>query len=583
MMLLEVRDLAVRFGEGAGAVHALDGVCLGLEPRGRLGIVGETGSGKTTLARAMMGLLSRQEMMGSIRLGGQELLNGRKGSWDGVRWQRIALTFAGSAFNPVLTVGEQIEEPLLVHGGYTRRAARRRVLGLLERVELEESVLGRYPHELSGGQRQRAMIAMALACAPEVLILDEPTAGLDTLTRARLLETLDRLCDEEGVSLVMISHDISAVSALAQEVAVLYQGMVMEQGPTEVVLADPRHPYTWGLLNSYPTMTTTRDLGGIRGTPPPAGGPPVGCPFAGRCTQALSLCAQERPRLERNADRLLACHRGGLLPLLEVSGLRKAYGGARGGQPEVEALRGVDLVVREGETVALVGESGSGKSTLARAALRLLEADGGRVLLEGEDLLAMPTTQLKRARRRAQLIFQDPREALSPRLPVKDLVREPLDVHRLGAAQQRAALVRQTLRQVGLPDDEGFLNRRTDQLSGGQCQRVAIARALVLDPKLLVADEPTSMLDASEQARVMRLLRRLQNERGMGMLLISHDLALVRKVADRIYVMREGRIVEEGPAHRVVTSPQDAYTAALVEAAPRLVMGFATEAQRHGG
>lgn len=582
MNLLEVRDLAVRYGDGDRPVLALSGVGLDLPPGGRLGVIGETGSGKTTLARAIMGLLPRREVSGSIRLEGRELLDGRVDGWEGVRWQRIALTFAGSAFNPVLTVGEQIEEPLLVHGRLGRDAARQRSRSLLQRLGLEERVLRAYPHELSGGQRQRAMIAMALACSPDLLILDEPTSGLDAVTRMELLGTLDSLCLEEGLSLIVISHDISALSALAAEVAVLYRGVVVEQGPKELVLADPRHPYTWGLLNCYPTMTTTRDLGGIRGHPPPAAQPVSGCPFADRCTQALPVCLRDRPPLQHQHGRLLACHRGGLLPLLEVRDLRKAYRSPRAGEPEVEALRGVDLVVREGETVALVGESGSGKSTLARTALRLLESDGGSVRLEGRDLLALPAGELKLARRRAQLIAQDPHEALSPRLPVKGLVQEPLDVHRLGTPEERAVLVQETLRQVGLPDDDEFLSRHTHQLSGGQCQRVAIARALVLNPKLLIADEPTSLLDASEQAKVITLLRRLQNERGMGMLLISHDLALVRKVADRIYVLREGRIVEEGPAHRVITSPQDDYTSTLIAAAPRLILDAATETRKLG-
>ena len=573
--LLSVRDLRVHFaptdGQDGAAVRAVDGVSFDLAAGEALAIVGETGSGKTTVGRALLGLHPKGTTHGSIHLAGRELVGLVEEAWRPLRWRRIAMAVqgAGSAFDPVYRLGEQIAEPLREHLGLSSEEAAARAEALARRVGLEPRHLRAYPHQLSGGEKQRAMLAMALSCEPEVLIVDEPTSGQDVLSRARLIDLLRQVRQETGLSLILISHDLAAAAQVTERVAVLYAGKLVEAGATRDVLEQPRHPYTWGLLNAYPNMTTARDLRGIRGRSPDPSDPPPGCRFHPRCTQAVEMCRQAAPLLVEVEGRLIACHLGGLQMLLRASDLHKAFSSS--GQREgITAVRGVSLEVHEGEVVALVGETGSGKTTLGRLLVGLLAANGGRVVFEGQDLAAVNRRERKALRRRIQFIAQDPFDAVSPRLNVAEIVREPLDVQKAGTAAERAEKVSNSLRAVGLPAEPAFLGRRAHELSGGQLQRVAIARALVLDPKLVVADEPVSMLDASEQAKVINLLKEIQNERGMGLLLISHDLALVRKVADRILVMRRGEIVEGGPANRVVTRPQHAYTRALLQAAPAL-------------
>jgi peptide/nickel transport system ATP-binding protein len=587
--LLSVQDLRVYFpsdGRNGPVVRAVDSVSFDLANGEGLGIVGETGSGKTSIARALLGLHASGTTLGSIRLAGRELVGLPEEEWRPIRWRHVALAVqsVGTAFDPVYRVGEQIAEPLREHMGLEPGEAGLRAEALARRVGLEPRHMRAYPHQLSGGEKQRAMLAMALSCDPELLILDEPTSGQDVLARDRLVALLRQIRRESGASLLLISHDLAAVARLVERVAVLYAGKLIEVGPTADVLARPRHPYTWGLLNAYPNMTTARDLRGIRGLLPDPANPPSGCRFHPRCTQAVERCRWEEPALQplpspagggatETGGRLIACHLGGLQTLLRADGLHKVFsvnGGSRPASEEerVEAVREASLEVLEGEVVALVGETGSGKTTLGRLLVGLLEADGGRVIFEGQDLAAVNGRHRKALRRRIQLVAQDPFEAVSPRLTVSEIVREPLDVQRIGTLGEREKKVRQALGAVGLPMEPAFLARRAHELSGGQLQRVAIARALVLDPKLIVADEPVSMLDASEQAKLINLLKEIQNERGMGLLLISHDLALVRKVADRIVVMREGQIVEEGPASRVVAHPRHDYTRSLLQAAP---------------
>ncbi len=579
--LLVVRDLRVHFpvslnGNGRdGVLHALDGVSFELRAGETLALVGETGSGKTTLARALLGLHPPGSVQGSLRLAGQELSALNEAGWRAVRWRRIALAVqgAGAAFDPVYRVGEQIAEPLREHLRLPAAEAEARATALALRLELAPRHLHAYPHQLSGGELQRALLAMALSCGPELLIADEPTSGQDVFTRARLVQLLRQIAREEDIALLLISHDLSAVAQLVERVAVLYAGKLLEVGDARGVLEQPRHPYTWGLRNAYPSMSTARDLSGIRGQLPDPTAPPTGCRFHPRCTQAVERCRREEPPLVEHAGRLLACHLGGLQVLLRATGLRKTFEGNNGrgiGSDAVEAVRRADLEIYEGEVVALVGETGSGKSTIGRMLVGQLDPDAGQVIFEGHDLGRIANGQRKRLARRIQWIPQDPFEAVSPRLSVLEVVREPLDVQGRGRAEERAAQVRAVLQAVNLPVSAAFLAQRAHDLSGGQLQRVAIARALTLEPKLLVADEPVSMLDASERAKVLILLKAIQNARGLGMLLISHDLALVRKVADRMLVLREGEIVEGGAASRVLVAPRHAYTRALLQAAPSL-------------
>ena len=569
-MMLIVQDLRVTFPlDGKTGLRAVDGVSFDLAPGTSLGIVGETGAGKTTIARALLGLHPPECVQGSIRLDGRELVGLSEEEWRAIRWRRIALVpqSVGTALDPVYRVGDQIAEPLRYHLGFSPAEAWDRSLELARRVGLEPRHLRAYPHQLSGGEKQRALLAMALSCAPDILVLDEPTSGQDMLSRARLLDLLDALCREGGMGLLVISHDLAAVARLTERVAVLYAGQLVEVGPTAEVFQDPRHPYTWGLLRAYPDMSTARDLRGIRGAPPDPANPPPGCRFHPRCTQAIDRCRREKPPLREIGGRWIACHLGGLQTLLRAEGLRKTFSvdGER-----VEAVREATLEIREGEVVALVGETGSGKTTLAQILVGLLPPDDGRVVLEGRELTAARGKERRAMMSRIQLIPQDPFDAVSPRLTAAEIVREPLDIQGIGTPEEREVKVRQALQTVGLPTSPDFLARRAHELSGGQLQRVVLARALVLEPKLIVADEPFSMLDPSEQARVINLLKEIQTERGLALLLISHDLALVRKIADRILVMHRGQIVEEGPGSRIVTRPEHEHTRMLLEAAPRL-------------
>ena len=560
--LVEVADLAVCFG---GDVQALRGVSFSLDRGQSMAIVGESGSGKSTIARCLAGLVQQPEAGGVVRVAGVDMLRSTDEALRAVRWSTVALALQGSPFNPVVSVGDQVAEPLRDRLGMGARAARARAEVLAAEVLFDPALLDRFPHQLSGGERRRATLAMVLALDPALVVLDEPTAGLDPVTRHALVQGIARLARDRGFALVVISHDLPDAASLAERTVVLYAGEVVEEGPTARVIGDPAHPYAWALVNAYPVMTTTKDLRPIRGRPPDPRAIPSGCAYHPRCTQAEPICAGDPPALDLSRERLVRCHFGGLKTLLAAHDVTKAFGR---GRHAVAALRGVSLTVREGESVGVVGPSGSGKSTLARIVAGHLAPDAGRILLEGEELPSSWRGADRLRRRRIQLIMQDPADALSPRLSVEDLVGEPLDVVKAGDAASRRAAVAAALESVGLPPTGPFLDARAHELSGGQLQRVALARALVAEPKILVADEPTAMLDASEQARLLVVLRERQVEMGLGLVFISHDLAAVRKVTDRIVVLDAGLVVEEGPSALVSTAPRSRTARLLVEASP---------------
>ena len=569
--LLEVADVKVAYG---GDVHALRGVSFSLERGESLAVVGESGSGKSTLALCLTGLLQPPEASGSVRFDGEELMGATDGVLRSLRWERIALTLQSGGFNPVVKVGAQVAEPLRERRRLSRAAPWRRAEELATEVFLEPSLLGRYPHELSGGERRRASLAMALALDPDLVVLDEPTAGLDPATRHDVVERIAALAEARGIALVVISHDLPDATRLATRTMVLYAGEAMEAGATERVIQRAAHPYTWALVNTFPVMTTTKDLRPIRGRGPDPRAVPPGCPFHPRCTQAEDVCADQHPDLRESRGRLVACHFGGLKTLLSAVDVQKTFAG---GGRAVHALAGVSLTLQEGESVGVIGPSGSGKSTLARIITGHLAADGGHVELEGERLVVSWRQAPRRLRRRVQLVMQDPWDALSPRMAVEELVAEPLvvgDGDGRGGPDDRHRAVAEALDGVGLPTSGAFLRKRTHELSGGQLQRVALARALVAEPKLLVADEPTALLDASEQARLLVVLRERQIEMGLGLVLISHDLAVVRKVTDRIVILDRGEVVEEGPSNVVATSPASATGRRLVASAPAFAPAF---------
>ena len=560
MSLLEVSDLAVEF---PGGVQALRGVSFALEAGESLAVVGESGAGKSTLARCLVGLEQPPAARGSVRLDGTELLGATPEELRALRWSRVAIALQGTPFNPTMSVGDQVAEPLRERLGLGRGEARRRAAELAGEVLLDPALLDRYPHELSGGQRRLATLAMVLSLDPALVILDEPTAGLDPSTRKELVGQVNRLAEAHGFALLAISHDLHDAARLASRTLVLYAGEVIESGPSAPVLGQPAHPYTWALANTYPVMSSSKDLRPIRGHAPDPRAVPPGCPFHPRCTQAEDVCIEAHPDLAPSRGRLVACHFGGLKTLLAGTDLTKSYGPRR--RP-VRALDGVSLAVQEGESVGVIGPSGSGKSTLAGILAGHLAPDSGTVLLEGTPLASSWRGRDRALRRRIQLVMQDPADALSPRLSVEELVREPLDVAGDGRRSERHGEVAAALDSVGLPSEGDFLQARAHQLSGGQQQRIALARALVARPKLIVADEPTSMLDASEQARLLVVLRERQIEMGLGLVLVSHDLAIVRKVVDRIVVLDAGRVVEEGPSHRLSSRPRSATGRRLLEA-----------------
>ncbi len=558
-------------------MRAVGGISLSVGPGECLGVLGESGSGKSTFARAVLGLTPEATVEGSVTLGDLDLRSLDEKAWRAVRWRRISLSFQStSALNPVLRIGLQMAEPLRVHLDLDRDAARRRSEELLGEVGLGPWATERYPGELSGGQRRLVLLAMALSCRPDIAILDEPTAGLDPTTRNLVIDLLCRIRQASGTSLVVLSHDADALEMLADRVAVLYRGWLAEIGPAAQVLGDPRNPYSWALLNARPTLASVKDLRGIRGSPPNPAERAEGCPFLGRCHQSRDdLCRPTSPPLAaphgEDGSRLVACARGGVVALLTARHLRKTYssGGILSRRSPVAVVDDVSLEVREGEVVGLVGATGAGKSTLGMLLVRLLDADAGEITFDGHDLLAAKGVHLKILRAQVQMLFQDPFESLSPRLTIADAVQEPLDVQGLGDGPGRRATVRATLADCRLPVDDSFLARRTHELSGGQLQRAALARALVLQPRLLVADEAVSMLDPSEQAKMIQLLKHLQVERGMAMIFISHDLSVVLRVADRVLVLDRGRIVEEGAGGAMLASPKHEVTRSLLAAAGR--------------
>ncbi|HEU4735478.1 MAG TPA: ABC transporter ATP-binding protein [Solirubrobacterales bacterium] len=530
--LLTVEDLRVSFNTQSGRVQAVRGVSFELEPGEVLAIVGESGSGKSVTAQTVLGLTRspNAEIAGSIRLGEQELAEASDDELRQVRGAQIGMVFQDpmTSFNPVHTIGHQIVEAIRAHrGGVGKAAARQRAVELLDSVGIPnaERRTDDYPHQFSGGMRQRAMIAMALALEPDILIADEPTTALDVTVQAQILALLERLNRERGLATVLITHDLGVVAEIADRVLVMHDGLIVERGGLDEVFYSPTDPYTRKLLDAVVRLDTAPSL-----------------------------------RARRESE-----------PLLEVNDLVKHFPVKRGliFNREVDRVRAVDGVsfsVRQGETLGLVGESGSGKSTLSRAILQLLAPSEGSVRFEGRELVGLSRREMQPLRRELQMVFQDPFASLNPRKRIGQIVAEPLRLQGEAKGSDLRREVQELLDRVGLSAEH--YDRFPHEFSGGQRQRIGIARALALRPKLIIADEPVSALDVSIRAQILDLLAELQADFGLTYVFVAHDIGVVRLVSDRIAVMYQGKIVEEGPADQVCERPQDAYTKQLLAAVP---------------
>jgi peptide/nickel transport system ATP-binding protein len=551
--LLQVRDLEIAFGDDASAVA---GLAFDLSRGEALGLVGESGSGKSVSALAIMRLLADgARSTGRVDFDGRDLLALPPRAMQAIRGRRIGMVFQEpmSSLHPAHRIGAQVAEPLRLHLGLSRAAAWQRAVALLDRVGIARaSARARsYPHELSGGQRQRVMIAQAIACGPDLLIADEPTTALDVTTQRQVLDLLDELRREHGMALLLISHDLDLVARVCDRLLVMRHGEVVESGRAREVLDAPRHPYTQMLLACRPKPRSACRRLGVVDAESAASEP------SGRATPLHA----GRPEAVLPA--------GSLQPLLEVRDLvvrHRVAPGWRKAEPATPAVAGVSLTLARGATLGIVGESGSGKTTLARGILRLVEPAAGEVRLDGIDVLAQDGLDLRRLRKRMQIVFQDPMASLNPRRTVLQALDEPLQLHGIGASRaDREARAAELLRRVGL--DPASLRRYPHAFSGGQRQRIGIARALAVQPELIVCDESVSALDVSVQAQVLNLLRDLQDEFGLSYLFISHDIGVIRFMADDIAVMRQGRVVEAGPADALCRDPAEPYTRALLQAA----------------
>jgi len=596
-MILETKNLSVIYRDGSHSIQALEGVSVSLIPGKCVALIGESGSGKTTLGNACIGLLpSNATREGEITLNGKRIDHLDESALNELRWEKISMVFQNGAINmnPLHRIVDQVAEPLIQRRSLSQAKGIAGARKALEQIGVGEDYHDRYPHQLSGGQIQRALIAMALILDPEILILDEPTSALDALSKTMVSDVI-QTTKSENKSVLLITHDLEFAMHNSDTIAMLYLGQIMETLPATDLLAQPLHPYTLALGRSYPAMSTARDLGGIRGDAfyrlvhqhghhdelgyrhthiqipqsihKDGHAPPTGCLFQNRCTQAIEMCRTEPVDLKTVGNHTVRCLRHGIVSLLELKDISKKY-------DKTIALHSVGLTIKCGEVFSLVGETGSGKTTLAMISAGILTPDNGKRVFDGNDMDKWMVQDYRSLSRRIGVVYQNPAESVSHRFSVFDIVAEPLKIH--GLTKSKAEInerVTRILDDVHLSTDAAFLGRYPHELNMGAIQRVCMARALVLDPSFLIADEPTSSLDPSVQAKVLKLLLNLQIERGLSMLFVTHDIGLARKISDRIGVMLEGRMVEVGPAHLILSTPLHPYTRLMIDS----VSGFARE------
>ncbi|KAB1188781.1 MULTISPECIES: ABC transporter ATP-binding protein [Haloferax] len=608
MSLLEVEDLRIRYKTAKEDVHAVNGVSFSVDGGDNYGLVGESGCGKSTIAHSILGLLDDNARIesGTVRFDGQNLLDLSEKEWRDVRWQQISYIpqSAMDSLDPVMTVGKQIRQSITTHRDVSKAEAQARVDEVFEIVGLDPARTTDYPHQFSGGMRQRVTIAMALALDPDLIIADEPTTGLDVIVQDKIIHKLMEIQEEIDSSLLLITHDIGVVAETCDDVSVLYGGKVMEQGETRHVLKNPTNPYTMGLKNSFPDIDDFDSQAiSIPGSLPDLTEEPTGCVFRNRCPFATEACEDGHPEIQTVENQRSACYHTDRVEHLrteatepETWGLEFAERGEsgdvgdtvletddlskwftqtqgiidqlRGNEPNyVKAVNEVDLDVRENEIVGIAGESGCGKSTLGEVISVLQPRTDGTISFRGTTVDEYLDGGSKEFRSKVQFIFQDPFDSLNPRQTVRAAVAEPLKIH----GYDRDTIeekVRETVSDVGLNPPHKYLDDYPHQLSGGERQRVAIARALVLDPELLICDEPASMLDVSLKASILNILRQMADERDIGIVYISHDLASLSQISDRLAVMYLGRIVELGETRELVQNPKHPYAASLLSASP---------------
>lgn len=592
--LADINQLTVAFQNENSTITAVDEVSFELRPSETLALLGESGCGKSLTALAIMRLLPNNaaySKKSAITVTNEDLLNLPERMMRRLRGKRIAMVFQEpmSALNPVLKIKEQLSEALLQHQHLSKAQLEEELIELLEKVEISdpELRLQQYPHQLSGGQKQRVVIAMALANNPEILIADEPTTALDVIIQAQILLLLKKLQQEHQMSILLITHDLAVVKAMADRVCVMYAGHIVEEATAEQFFKQVKHPYSQQLLASLPDIKKrNKSLQAISGNVPSLEMLPSGCRFHPRCAHVFSPCPTIIPLLQNQDNHLVRCH---LYPehkqppplpkdnkiwnvstlsnelLLDVQHLSVYFKASKGLlKPKKKIIKAVDdlsLKLYKGKTLALVGESGCGKTTASRAILKLLPITAGVINYRGQDIQSLSTSHLKAFRKAIQIIFQDPYASMNPRLTVGEIIAEGLLVQKIDKKiiQQKQL---QLLDQVNLPKNS--LTRYPHQFSGGQRQRIAIARALALEPEILVCDEPTSALDVSVQAQLLNLLKNLQLELGMSYLFITHNMAIVSYFADDVLVMKEGKMVEQGPAAQLFAHPQQEYTRQLL-------------------